>query len=274
MIFTEREMEVIRRKMKNKKLSQTDSNYLYRFIRPKLKEIKSMDAKNLLDKMEYNQKIKPIEKKIRNAVLGSVKDVNAIVLYGSVVQNNYKNYNDIDILIVTREKKYNRLKEKYAKIKEVKNILKKQAINADVQIYDKETVEYGCLHSPTLIYELKDCKFIYGSLKISEKKRTVYNADLRMKLSLSEIEDTYQDGTDIYHALRNIIVIKLILNKIVDNYKLIESLDSEFGKSLVERLKNNCESKTDRKIALYYLKELLEKTRKGIIGGPWEKIEL
>ena len=55
-IFTKRELEVIHRKMNNTKLNQTDSNYLSRFIRPKLKEVGSLDAKYLLDKMEYNQK--------------------------------------------------------------------------------------------------------------------------------------------------------------------------------------------------------------------------
>jgi len=274
LIFTEREMKVIKRKTENKKLNQTDSNYLYRFIRPKLREIASIDAKKLLNKLEYNQKIKSIEKKIRKNILEKIEKVDAIVLYGSVVQNNYKSYNDIDILVVTKEKNYEKLRQRYRKIKEVKSLLQKEEINADLQIYDKDTVEYSSLHSPTLIYELKDYKVIYGSLKIPDKKRTVYNADLRMKLSHSEVEDTYREGSDIYHALRNIIVVRLILNKIVDNQKLIESLDREVGHALIERLKNNCESKTDRKVALSYLKELLEKTRKEIKGGPWEKIEL
>ena len=57
-IFTKRELEVIDKKMKNKKLTQVDSNYLTRFIRPKLKEMVSIDPEFLLDKMEYNQKIK------------------------------------------------------------------------------------------------------------------------------------------------------------------------------------------------------------------------
>src|SRR3989344_5876934 len=96
-IFTKGELKVIHRKMNNVKLNQTDSNYLSRFIRPKLREIESMDAKYMLDKIEYNQKIKSIENKIKKAILGSLKDVGAIILYGSVIQNNYKDYNDIDI---------------------------------------------------------------------------------------------------------------------------------------------------------------------------------
>lgn len=50
------------------------------------------------------------------------------MLYGSVVQNNYKDYNDIDILVVTKVKSYEKLGQKYRKIKEVKNILQKKEL--------------------------------------------------------------------------------------------------------------------------------------------------
>ena len=105
-IFTKRELEVIHRKMSNTKLNQTDSNYLSRFIRPKLREIITFDAKEILNKMEYNQKIKSIENKIKKVILGSLKEVDSIILYGSAIQNNYKDYNDIDIMIVTKSKIY------------------------------------------------------------------------------------------------------------------------------------------------------------------------
>ena len=74
-IFTNKELEVVDKKMKNKKLTQVDSNYLTRFIRPKLKEMVSIDSKFLLDKMEYNQKIKSIEKRVRKIILRSIKRI-------------------------------------------------------------------------------------------------------------------------------------------------------------------------------------------------------
>ena len=95
-----------------------------------------------------------------------------------------------------------------------------------------------------------------------------------MKLDWSDIEDIEPEGIDIYKALRNVILVRLILNKIVDNRKLKESLNDEIGKNLIEKLRNNQESKIERKIALNYLKELSEKTRKEIKGDLWEKIEL
>lgn len=272
-IFTRKELEVMNKKISNKKLSQVDSNYLSKFIRPKLKEMASINAELILDKIEYRQKIKSIEERIRRVILESTKDVKSIILYGSAIQTNYKEYNDIDILIVT-ERKIGGLGDKAKKIKELKKELDKSGINSDIEIYDKKTIENACLHNPSLIYQLKDHKSIYGRLKLPDKKKEVYNIDLHMKLDWSDIEDIEPEGVDIYKALRNIILVRLILNKIVDNRKLKESLNDEIGKNLIEKLKNNKESKIERKIALNYLKEMSELTRKEIKGGLWEKIEL
>ena len=57
-------------------------------------------------------------------------------------------------------------------------------------------------------------------------------------------------------------------------FQLKESLNEEIGKNLLERLKNNQESKVDRKIALSYLNTLLEQTEKEIGNELWEKLEL
>ncbi len=272
-IFTEREMEAINKKMKNKMLTQTDSNYLYKFIRPKLKEIESIDAKSLLDKMEYNQKIMSIENKIKKAILGSIKEVDSIILYGSVVQNNYKNYNDIDIMIVTKKKLYKTEMEKWKKIAELKEILKKYGINSDIEIISKENLIKSYKNSPTLIYQLKDHKVIYGKIKMPNKIE-LYNIDLHMKLDWSKIYDPRPNGNEIYRALRNTVLVRLLLNKIIDNKKLKESLYEELGKNLIERLKNNQESRLDRKIALVFLKDLIEDTRNQIGVELWEKREL
>ena len=270
-IFTKKELEVIDKKMKNKKLTQVDSNYLTKFIRPKLKEMASINAKFLLDKMEYNQKIKSIETKIKKVVLESIKNVQAIVIYGSAIQTNYKEYNDIDILIITKNK-ITPLKEKYRKILDIKKILGKYDIKADIEIYDKKTIEKNYAHSPSLIYQLKDYKIIYGKLRLNNKIE-LYNIDLKMKLDWSNLEDN-PEGIEIYKALRNVILVRLLLKKIVDNTKLRESLNEEIGKNLIEKLKNNQAAKLDRKIALIYLKNLLKNTEKEVEGGLWEKIEL
>lgn len=266
-------MKVIDKKLKNNKLNQTDSNYLSRFIRPKLKEIALINAKYLLDKMEYNQKISSIENKIKKVILGSIAKVDSIIIFGSAIQNNYKNYNDIDIMVVTKKKIYERIKHKYQIISEIKKSLSLESIAADIQIYDKETLIKSYPHSPTLVYQLKDHKVIYGKLKLP-KKIELYNIDIQMKLDWSDIEDIEPEGIDIYKAIRNVILLRLILSKIIDNAKLKECLNDEIGKNLLEKLRNNKESKAERKIALNYLKELKEKTRQELKGGLWEKIEL
>lgn len=270
-IFTKNQLEVIKKKIANKKLTQMESNYLSRSIRPKLREMALIDANLMLNKMEYNQKIKSIENKIKKSILSSVKEAEAIILYGSAIQTNYKEYNDIDILIVTKNK-IAPIKERIKKSIEIKKILKGSLINADIEIIDKKTMEKIHNRQPSLIYQLKDYKVIYGNLKLKNKAE-IYRIDLRMKLDWSYIEDN-PEGVEIYKALRNTILVRLLLNKIIDNQKLKEYLYGEFGKNLIERLKNNKESKLDRKIALIYLKDLLEKTEKEIEGELWEKIEL
>ena len=40
-------------------------NILSKSIRPKLKEIRNIDSENILNKLEYNQKAKPLENKIK-----------------------------------------------------------------------------------------------------------------------------------------------------------------------------------------------------------------
>src|SRR3989344_1991707 len=269
-IFTNKELEVINKKMKNKKLTQVDSNYLARFIRAKLKEMASIDSKFLLDKIEYNQRIKSIEEKIKKIIFRNIKDVQAIIIFGSAMQTNYKDYNDIDILIAIKNKI--NLKEKYIKIIEIKKILTREGIKADLEIYDKKTIEKSYSRSPSLIYQLKDKKIIYGKLNL-KKKIELYNIDLKMKLDWSNLEDNPQ-GVEIYKALRNVILVRLLLNKIVDNKKLKESLNEEIGKNLLERLKNNQESNFDRKIASGYLNILLDQIEKEIGDELWEKIKL
>ena len=97
-ILTNRELEVIKKKLQNQKLNQQDSNYLSRFVRPKLKEIESINAKELLERISYNQKAPSIENKIKQMILQNLKSIDSIIIYGSAVHSNYKSYKDIDIL--------------------------------------------------------------------------------------------------------------------------------------------------------------------------------
>lgn len=271
-ILTPREMQVINKKLANKKLTQQDSNYLSKYVRPKLKEISKLDATLLLNKIEYNQKSRSIERKIIKIILRNMLDVDSIILYGSAIQNNYHDYNDIDIMIVTKKKLNKAEMEKIRKIKEIKDILNAHEIISDIEIISKDNLLKSYKNSPTLIYQLKDHKIIYGKIKIP-KELEIYRIDLIMKLDWSDLLER-PTGKEIYNALRNTILVRLILNKIIDNRKLKESLYEEMGKNLIERLKNNQESKEERKYAISYLNNLIKDTRKHLEGELWEKIEL
>lgn len=272
-ILTRRETEVIAKKLGNKKLTQQDSNYLSRFIRPKLKEISSMDAKTLLKKLDYNQKALSIENKIKKIILSKVSDVVSIIIYGSAIQSNYTEYNDLDLLILVKKKFWKTQKNKFRAILEIKEYAEKQGLVLDIQIMQIKDFYADYSSSPDLIYQLKDSKIIYGKIKIPDKI-ALYNINLQMKLDWSNIQGTSPRGIEIYKALRNAILVKLLINKIIDNNQLKNSLNEEIGKNLAEKLKNNKESKIEKKIALIYLKELLENTRKSLGRVSWEKIEL
>lgn len=275
-LLTKTENKVLNKRLNNKKLTQIESNYLSRSIRPKLRKLEKLKEVNIdliLQRIEYNQKGLSIENKIKELIMEIIKEVDSIILYGSAIQTNYHSYNDVDVLILTKKKLWNTLKEKYFLIKIIKKKAKDTNINLDVQIMEKEQLYLEYPSSPSLIYQLKDSRIIYGNIKIPSKTG-LHNIDLKMKLDWSDIEDIEPEGVEIYQAIRNVILVRLLLNKIVDNQKLKESLNDEIGKSLIEKLKNNKESKIERKIALNYLKELSEMTRQEIKGDLWEKIEL
>ena len=79
---------------------------------------------------------------------------------------------------------------------------------------------------------------------------------------------------DIYKAIRNLILVNLILNRIVDNKELIRSVNREIGENLSEKLKSNKESKIEREIALLNLKRLTKRVLNELEKSKWEKIVL
>ena len=272
-ILTARENEIIEKKIKGISLTQNESNILSKFIRPKLREISKINANVLLNRLEYNQKAISIEQRMKKIILENVKDVRALILYGSAIQTNYKSYNDIDLLILTKGKIWNSLGEKYDLIIKLISIAKKISLNLDIQIIDIGSFYREYPHSPSLIYQLKDCKVIYGQVNIPSKMQ-LSKLDLRMKLDWSDMDDEDSNGNEIYQSLRNVVLVRLLLNKIVDNEFLKESMNKELGSNLLVKLKNDTASKPEKKQTLKYIKYLSEKTDKEIKEAQWEKIVL
>ena len=271
-ILTVREREVINKKLNNLRLNQQDSNYLSRFVRPKLKKIKQLDADYLLNRLNYNPKSLSIDKKTKNIILKNLKQVQAIILYGSIIQTGYQNYNDIDVIIITKEKSWSNKYDNYKICWDLEKKSKKVNLKLHIQIFSKKAFLYNYSSSPTLIYQLKDHKIIYGNIKIPNKIN-LSKMDLRMKLDWSD-EDFAINPSEIYSCIRNTILVRLLMNKIIDNSRLKEELIRNLGLSLVMRLKSNKATQLERKYALNYLNNITEQTRREIINAKWEKIEI
>lgn len=270
-ILTKKAISIINKKMHGHRLNQQDSNYLSRFVRPKLRDIAAMDAKSLLIRLDYNPKSRYIEKKIRELVLNNLSDASAIIICGSVIQTNYNEYNDIDIIIATRKVIKDEKGKKDKLIERIISEGKNYGLNLDVQIYAKKSIINQYSYNPSLIYQLKDCKVIYGKFDIP-KKVELSNLDLKMKMDWSEDMDIYSKGGEIYLALRNAMLVLLLMNKKIDNYQLKENIINAFGVDLVSRLKNDEASKSEKRLVLYYLKSLIKYIEDELNRKKWEKI--
>lgn len=259
------------KRMKNEKLSQQDSNYLSRFVRPKLKDMSSINAEILLRRLEYNPKALWIERKIKKIILKNIQDVDAIIICGSAIQTNYKEYRDIDIIIAV--KKIIKLKEKEKLIDKIKQIGGEDKLNLDVQIYAKKSILEQYKYNPSLIYQLNDSKVIYGEFKVSEKVE-LSHLDLKMKLDWSEGFDIHSEASEIYYALRNAMLVSLLMNKKIDNNQLRENLVNILGGNLVIKLRDNNASQIEKKLALSFLEALVRHLEIELNKPKWEKIEI
>ena len=273
LLLTKKEMKVMNKRLKNMRLDQQDSNYLSRFVRPKLREISRINANMLLNKLEYNQKAKSIENKIKKLILEIVPHVDSITVCGSVIQNNYKEYNDIDIIVATKKILTKDQKKKRELIEKLKKRGESEDLNLDIQIYSKNSILSQYPHNPSLIYQLKDSKTIYGKLEIP-KKIDLSGLDLKMKLDWSGGLGIHSESDEIYYAIRNALLILLLMNKKVDNYELRKNLTGILGTDLLTKLRSNKASKLEKKLALNYLNLLVNYLETELKNPKWERIEI
>ena len=271
-ILTKKAIKVINKKLEGKNLTQQDSNYLSRFVRPKLRDMVSINSEMLLKRLEYNPKALAIERKVKDVILKNVPKVNAIIICGSAIQTNYKEYADIDIIVATKEILTKSTREKEELIERVEEIGKKHNLNLDIQIYSKNSILSQYPYNPSLIYQLKDSKIIYGKLEIPDRIK-LSSLDLKMKLDWSEGLDIDSDASEIYYAIRNALLVSLLINKKVDNYRLRENLVSLLGPDLLAKLKKNTASTTEKRIALNYLSSLIKYLEIELSKPKWEKVE-
>ena len=272
-IFTQKAIEIINKRLRNEKLTQQDSNYLSRFVRPKLRGIVSINAEALLNKLEYNPKALSIERKIKDIILNNIPEVNLIIICGSAVQTSYKEYNDIDVIVATKSIVTRSLKKKSELIEKIKGFGKKENINLDIQIYAKDSILAQYSSNPSLIYQLKDSKIIYGKLKLPSRI-SLSSLNLKMKLDWSEGLTIYSEASEIYYAIRNAMIVLLLMNKKIDNYQLRQNLINLLGFDLFVNLRNNRASEIEKKLVLNYLNSLTNYLEIKLNKPKWEKIEL
>ena len=270
-ILTNMEKQVINKRLNNEKLTKQDSYYLSKSIRPKLKQIEELSNKNLLQRVQYNPKAKVIEKNVSKFLLKEVKGIKAIILYGSIVQTNYSKYNDIDVLIITKDKMWENNWKKDDIINDLDDKAKKIVLKLDIQILDIKTFLEIYNSNPSLIYQMKDSKVIYGKIEMP-KKIELPKIVLKMKLDWSDLDSINPSGEEIYNCIRNTLLVRLILTKIIDNFSLSNYLIEELGKNFIRNLRENKASKTERKMAIEYLNKINEETLKEINNATWEKI--
>lgn len=270
-IITDREWEIVKKKLKGASLSQNESNILSKFIRPKLKEISKINTLELLSKLEYNQKANSIEKKIKKIIIEEVEEVDSVIVCGSAIQSNYKDYRDIDVIVATKETINPKRKRKTER--KIVEKGKEAGLDLDVQIYSRMAILSQYPRNPSLIYQLKDSKVIYGKLNI-QKKINLSKIDLKMKLDWSEGLDINSGGEEIYLAIRNAMLVLLLMNKKIDNEELKRNLANLLGSDLINKLKGNKASKTEKKLVINYLNLMIRHLENELENSKWERIEI
>jgi len=267
-ILSDREIEVVRKRLQNQHITQTESNYLSRSIRPKLKAAQIATSLGLLSLLNYRRKKYERENKIiKNKLLDYFnKNLNkaiikAVVLYGSYVQNRHTNYRDIDVLIILNKKIWKTSAEKY---RLEKNIEKNIDLDIDAHLVLYKDLIKVFPYSPLLQTELGHYELIYGNFNLKKKiiinKQYLYTKLLEVELILElgkHIEPRY-----IYNALRTCVSIKLFINKIVSNKLIIDNITGNLGHLTTKSLIENKANIVQKEIALKYLTYLYKNLEK------------
>ncbi len=265
-ILSKKEIEVVIKRLNNKHLTQTESNYMSRSIRPKLKAARFAANSDILSLLDYRRKKYEREHNILNeeiicAVKKHAKRIRAIAIFGSYVRNHHTAYRDIDILVVLDKALWKKIWERDALKKKIEADCNMQV---DVQLTEYSSLKRMFPYSPLLQTELENQDVIYGSLDLKKKiipnKRHLYIDLLEIEIFLElakSIEPKY-----IYNAIRMCLSIELFLQKQVNNAMIIETIEQNIGKTTADSLRNNTANKMQKEIAVRYLKHLYKMLEK------------
>jgi predicted nucleotidyltransferase len=267
-ILSNKEIEVVVKRLSNKHITQTESNYLSRSIRPKLKSAEFAANNGILSLLDYKRKRHEREnsilrKKIIEAVRKNLriklfKDIQAILLFGSYVRNSHVNYRDIDAMIVLNKRVW---KTSAQKNKLEKNIESNIGIKTDINLVVYRELIKILPYNPFLQTQLEHHEVLYGKINLTNKiiinKQYLYEKLLETEYAIElgkNISARY-----IYNAIRNCLAIQLFLENIVNNKLIIDTIDKNIGKLTAESLMDNKANLLQRHIALKYLEYLYNK---------------
>src|SRR3989338_4507332 len=267
-ILSNKEIEAVLKRLDNKHITQTESNYLSRSVRPKLMSAEFAASAGLLSLLGYRRKKyerndRLLMEKIVKSVGNIIKNVQAIILFGSYVRNGHTDYRDIDIMIVVRKKLWKSLAEKR---RLEANIEQSIGIRTDISLVDYGELRNMFPYSPLLQTELEDHKLIYGDIALTGKiiidRTYLYRKLLETEYVLElgrKIRPRY-----VYNALRNCLSIKLFLKGIIDNKRIIKTIEDNIGKSTAKSLIEDKSDVLQRDIALKYLEHLYNGLMEGL----------
>lgn len=259
-ILSKKEIEVVIKRLNNKHLTQTESNYMSRSIRPKLKAARFAANSDILSMLDYRRnKYERQEKELTRMIIESMKpiihDVKAIMLFGSYVRNKHTQYRDIDVMVAVKKKLW---KNEYEKNKIKKEAEKRCCLKLDIQMMEAKWLRKAYPYSSALQTELQEYETIYGRITLPKNRiinkqylyRELLHVDIIIEMNKS-LEAKYT-----YNALRTALAIQLFLDKKVDNRLIIKTIENNIGGITANALQNNTANKIQREMALRYLKYL------------------
>ncbi|MBI2136798.1 nucleotidyltransferase domain-containing protein [Candidatus Woesearchaeota archaeon] len=264
-ILSNKEIEVVVKRLSNKHLTQTESNYMSRSIKPKLKAAKIAANSGILPLLDYRRKKHErqeniLKRKIIDAIRKDITltDVKAIIIFGSYVRNCHAAYRDIDIMIVLNRRLWKTAWERNEIKKRIENECE---IPIDVQLIDYNALKRAFSYSPLFQTELENHRTIYGSITL-KKEIIIDNRHLYINLLDTEIIIELGKSIEskyIYNAIRMCLSIELFLKKEINNMLIIKTIEENIGKITAESLMNNTANKLQKEIGLKYLKYLYNK---------------
>ena len=263
-ILSNREIEVVLKRLDNEHITQTESNYLSRSIRPKLKSAEFAVSAELLSLLDYRRKRYEredslLKEKIIKAVKkGLADDIKAIILFGSYIRNSHTNYRDIDVMVVLNNKTWKNSAEKHRLEMAIESSID---VKTDINLIVYDELISLLPYSPLLQTELEDYNIVYGDIKLT--KKIIIDKEYLYK-RLLEVEYVLELGKNIkpkyiYNAIRDCLSIELFLKKIINNKLIMQTIKNNIGKSTVESLMDNKADLIQKDIALKYLKYLYTK---------------